>query len=144
METRRPTSTSGKLPEALLAALLFSLPLLSCAPDRSPDPPPATAASGAVTTGASEANLRNFALANCLFAYFQKRGWDTRDIRGIAGGYVETGDSPAESYARIAEAVRAWQPDIRTKQDLDVELLKCFHLDDSESIGRLIAEGARP
>ena len=125
MGRRQATSTSGKLPEALLV-LLASWTLAGCA---SPPPP---------APSATETNLRGFAMANCLFWYIQKRGWDVEDIRGVSGGYVEMGDSSADTYAEISEVVSSWQPDIRTKHDLDVDLVKCFHLDENDALEALI------
>ena len=91
-------------------------------------------------SGKTEVNLRDFALANCLSWYFEKREWDVTDIQGVAGGYVEMGDSALETYAQISEAVRTWQPDISTKHELDTDLVKCFHLDENEALEALIEE----
>lgn len=110
--------------------LLTALLLAGCA-EPAPSPP-----------SPIEENLRDFALANCLFWYFDERGWDVEDILGIAGGYVELGSSSAETYAQIAELVHGWHPDIRTKHELDVELVKCFHLTRNEELEALIREAA--
>ena len=76
-------------------------------------------------------NLVAFSHANCLFWYFQGQGWDTDGIRGIAGGFVEKGTHAAETYAEIAEFIRGYRPPLQTKEDVDIRLLRCFHLNDS-------------
>lgn len=87
----------------------------------------------------ADGNLRQFALANCLFWYFDKQEWPTDDIRAISGGFVETGDDSPETYQRISEWVRDYQPDVSTKHPVDLDLLKCFLLDQSTELEALLS-----
>lgn len=86
----------------------------------------------------TEENLWNFAYANCLYQYFAKQGWEISDIRAISGGYVEMGDSGPDTYGEINRIVETWQPDIATKQDIDVDLMKCFQLESNDQLVQLI------
>lgn len=86
-----------------------------------------------------EINLMEFAHANCLFWYFKKMGYDTKDIRAIAGGIVEMGTSSADKYQKIALFVKDYKPGLKTKNNIDVDLLKCFHLDKSDELSQLIS-----
>jgi hypothetical protein len=85
--------------------------------------------------------LLEFAKANCFFWYFKKKGYDLEDIRAISGGIVEMGSYSAERYQQVSLMVRDYSPAIETKQNIDVDLLKCFTLDsDAEflrSLGKL-------
>ena len=78
-------------------------------------------------------------MANCLFWYFQKQGWPVDQIRAVAGGYVEMGAAPAEAYQRLALFIRDYAPGLQTKQGIDPELNRCFHLERSEEWRRLVA-----
>ncbi|TNC83857.1 MAG: hypothetical protein CSH37_12740 [Thalassolituus sp.] len=82
--------------------------------------------------------LEAFAKVNCLYWYFKKKGYDTNDIQAIAGGVVEMSESSAESFQNIALFVKDYQPDIKSKANVDVDLYKCFKLDDSEELRSLI------
>jgi hypothetical protein len=73
--------------------------------------------------------LLQFAKANCFFGYFKKKGYELDDIRSISGGIVETGSYSADIYQRVSLLVKDYSPVIQTKQDIDVDLLKCFKLD---------------
>ncbi len=117
---------SGKRPEFYCAVAALILAGCASTPDEAPAP------------GAS--NLQAFAQANCLYWYFEKAGYDSSDIRGISGGLVETGSAGPDTYAAISELVRSWSPDIQTKQALDVDLVKCFHLGENEALQALIAD----
>jgi hypothetical protein len=110
--------------------ILFSTLLAGCATAPAPG------------QGEAEDNLRDFAMANCLLQYFEKKNWDVTDIRGVTGGYVEMGHSPVETYSQIAETVQAWAPDIRTKHNLDTDLVKCFHLVENTSLEAVISEAS--
>jgi hypothetical protein len=85
-----------------------------------------------------KANLKEFAYANCFFWYFNKKGYDTKDIRSISGGIVELGSGSADKYQEISLFVKDYKPDIRTKNDIDIDLLKCFSLNDSAELNQLI------
>jgi hypothetical protein len=105
--------------------------LIACNDGESPDVVPAAT------------NLWQFAQANCLFQFFEKKGWELDDIGAISGGYVELGHSGPDTYAAISEIVSNWQPPIATKQDIDVDLLKCFRLRDNKEIQALIVRELR-
>ena len=91
-----------------------------------------------ITAESTESNLRQFAYANCLFWYLKKMGYDTKDIRAISGGIVELGYSSADKYQKISIFVKNYKPDVKTKNEIDVDLLKCFMLDQSEELNQLI------
>ncbi len=74
--------------------------------------------------------LLQFAKVNCFFWYFKKKGYELDDIRSISGGIVEIGSYSADMYQRISLLVRDYSPVIQTRQDIDIDLLKCFKLDD--------------
>jgi hypothetical protein len=85
--------------------------------------------------------LLDFAKANCFFWYFKKQGYDLEDIRSISGGLVEMGSYSADRYQQVSLMVRDYSPALETKQNIDVDLLKCFTLDSDpdfiRSLGRL-------
>jgi hypothetical protein len=70
-----------------------------------------------------------FAKANCFYWYFKKKSYDLQDIRAITGGMVEVGSYSSEKYQQVALLVKDYQPKILTKQNIDIDLLKCFRLD---------------
>lgn len=82
--------------------------------------------------------LEKFALAQCLRLHFERQGWETRDLTGIAGGFVELGTSGPETYEAIIAALEAWDKDIPTKQNLDSSLNRCFHMDRNPDLARLL------
>ncbi len=86
----------------------------------------------------STTNLEKFAYANCLFQYFKSKGYDTKSIRNISGGLVETGNSPAEKYASIAQAIATMELEIPTKSDVEPKLNKCFHLEKNKELVKII------
>ncbi len=86
-----------------------------------------------------EQRLWKFAYANCLFQYFQIKGYDLHDIRAISGGYTELADSPAETLQEIVRQIELYRPELRTKQDIDPALYKCFFLEDNEALNRIIS-----
>jgi hypothetical protein len=132
----------------LLRLLVVGAAVLSCSSAPCPPATPSSAASETVGGNSNPAhqaaladqNLVAFSLANCLFWYFQKRGWDVEGIRSISGGYVEMGDKPAEAYERLTEFIRDYRPAIQTKHPVDVELLRCFHLSDSSAWQELVKQ----
>lgn len=73
--------------------------------------------------------LLDFAKANCFFWYFKKKNYDLEDIRSISGGIVEMGSYSAEQYQQVSLLVRDYSPPIQTKQNIDIDLLKCFLLE---------------
>jgi hypothetical protein len=64
--------------------------------------------------------------------------YDLEDIRGISGDIVETGSYSAPRYGRVSLLVKNYAPEISTKQEIDVDLLKCFELErDDEFLSSL-------
>jgi hypothetical protein len=86
----------------------------------------------------AEKNLRQFGYVNCLYWYFDKKGYDTKDLRSIAGAIVELGYSSADKYRRLASFMREYRPHMTTKSEIDVDLFKCFKFDESAEFNRLI------
>ena len=82
--------------------------------------------------------LETFAQVNCLYWYFKKKGYDTKDIQAIAGGLVEMSERSSDSFQKVALFVKDYQPDIKSKANVDVDLYKCFKLDGSEELKSLI------
>lgn len=89
---------------------------------------------------ALRAELIDFAKANCLFWYFSKKGYDLEDIRGISGGIVELGTASAEQYERVSLLVKNYRPPLKTKQAIDIDLLKCFTMEHDADFLRSLAE----
>ncbi len=73
--------------------------------------------------------LLEFAKANCFFWYFKKKNYDLNDIGSISGGIVEMGSYSSEKYRQVALIVKGYSPSIPTKQNIDIDLLKCFKLE---------------
>jgi hypothetical protein len=89
----------------------------------------------------NEANEKNkFALTNCLMWYMQSKGYDTEDIRSISGGIVETSDISLDEFQKIALLVKEYEPTIQTKQNIDINLLKCFYLEESEELNKILGK----
>ena len=94
----------------------------------------------AVKTSAKQSTdeLLEFAKANCFFWYFKNNNYDLQDIRAISGGIIEMGSYSADKYQQVSLLVKEYQPLITTKQNIDVDLLKCFQLErDAEFIRSL-------
>ncbi|MCI5223439.1 MAG: hypothetical protein D3924_12385 [Candidatus Electrothrix sp. AR4] len=83
--------------------------------------------------------LHKFAYANCLFQYFKKKGYSLEDIQAISGGYLETSSIPAKTFHDITQHVKLYAPDIRSKHNIDPSLYKCFFLENSEELNKLIS-----
>lgn len=85
--------------------------------------------------------LVEFAKANCFFWYFKKKGYDIKDIGSITGGIVEKGSYSADKFQQVAFLVKDYSPAIQSKHNVDIELLKCFKLDQDsdfmQAIGKL-------
>ena len=84
--------------------------------------------------------LLDFAQANCFFWYFKKKGYDLEDIRSISGGIVETGSYSADRYQQVSLMVKSYSPSIETKQNIDIDLLKCFHLSKDSDFIKLVSQ----
>ncbi len=73
--------------------------------------------------------LFEFAKVNCMFWYFKKMNYATKDIMAISGGIVELGSYSAEKYSKVALLVKEYNPNIPTKQNIDIDLLKCYKME---------------
>jgi hypothetical protein len=85
-------------------------------------------------------NLYKFAQANCLYWYFEKKGYDTTDIRSISGGFVEKSDSSLDKFEDISMFVKSYVPSLDSKNNIDADLNRCFQLRESTEL-RVIIEG---
>lgn len=74
----------------------------------------------------------DFAKANCFFWYFKKMSYDLEDIGAITGGIVELGSYSPEKYRQVAFLVKEYKPRLTTKNNIDIDLLKCFKLESDE------------
>jgi len=101
---------------SLLSVLLFSF--LSTANENAPD--------------LSKDELLRFAKANCMYWYFKKMKYYTKDIRLVASSIVEVGSQSADKYEKIAISMKNYKPSVSTKNNIDVDLLKCFVFDADE------------
>ena len=90
------------------------------------------------TESKSKQQLYDFAQANCLFWYFDAKGYDTKDIRAISGGIVEKSAASAEDFQKISLFVKDYSPEISSKNDIDEKLNRCFQLRSSEALRALI------
>jgi len=73
--------------------------------------------------------LLDFAKANCFFWYFKKMNYDLEGIGAITGGIVELESYSSGKYREVAFLVKAYKPLLTTKNDIDIDLLKCFKLE---------------
>src|SRR5690554_4851309 len=105
----------------VLSIILVSLFLSGCA---------------AYKTGKDKAqsDLTKFAYANCLMWYFESKGNDTEDIRAISGGMVENSVICVKRFQKLLLAVMSYSSDIESKNNVDLNLLKCFHRKDYEKL----------
>ena len=87
-----------------------------------------------------DTELMKFAYANCMLQYFQSKNYDVADIRNISGGIVELGNHSIDRYAEISQAVKQFSYLVGTKNNIDPLLNKCFHLDESDDIMRLLSK----
>lgn len=84
--------------------------------------------------------LLEFAKANCFFWYFKKKNYDLEDIRAISGGVVGMGSYSAEKYQQVSLLVKNYSPDLATKQNIDIDLLKCFQLEKDPGFIRSLSQ----
>jgi hypothetical protein len=89
---------------------------------------------------APQAELLDFAKANCFYWYFSKKGYDLEDIRAVSGGMVERGTASPEYYGQISLLVKKYSPSLKTKQNIDIDLLKCFTMEHDADFLRSLAE----
>ena len=84
-------------------------------------------------------SLNKFAQVNCLFQYFELNNYETKDIRAIAGGIVETSDISIDKFQEIALFISNFDHNTETKQNIDKNLLKCFSLERNLELQKIIA-----
>tara|TARA_B100001063_G_C16353170_1_gene352362 strand:+ start:95 stop:433 length:339 start_codon:yes stop_codon:yes gene_type:complete len=82
--------------------------------------------------------LEKFAYANCLMWYFDLKGYDSSDLRAISGGIVEKSDISIDQFQKVALIVKDLQLDLQTKNNIDNNLLKCFNLDKSDELSKVL------
>ena len=82
--------------------------------------------------------LMKFAYANCLMWYFKGKKYNTDDITAISGGIVETSNISINKFQEIALFIRNYNPELKTKQNIDKKLLRCFHLENSNKLKEII------
>lgn len=73
--------------------------------------------------------LLDFAKANCMYWYFKKMNYDLKDISAITGGIVELGNYSIDTYQNVSLLIKKHKPSLSSKQNIDVDLWKCFRLD---------------
>lgn len=78
----------------------------------------------------ASSELLSFAKVNCFFWYFKKKGYDLEDIRNISGGIVEMGSLSSDKYQKTSFLVKEYSPNIETKKDVDLDLAKCFVMEE--------------
>ncbi len=83
-------------------------------------------------------DIMKFAYANCLFQYFKSEGIDTTDIRHISGGIVEKSSIPINLFQDISMSISNYNPDIKTKNNINIKLNKCFHLEENTDLQNIL------
>lgn len=106
---------------------LISIPQLSCASNSKHVEP------------SNYNELMKFAYANCLFQYLKSENIDTTDIRHISGGIVEKSSTPINIFQKISIIISNYNPNIETKNDINIKLNKCFHLENSKELNKIIS-----
>ncbi|BFM09636.1 hypothetical protein [Halioxenophilus aromaticivorans] len=71
----------------------------------------------------------DFAKASCFSWYFKKKGYELDDIKSISGGIVELGSHSAKKFRDVAFLVKDYNPKVTSKNNIDIDLQKCFLLD---------------
>ena len=84
--------------------------------------------------------LYKYAQSNCLFWYFKHKDYDTKDIRAISAGIVEKSNISLDVFTEISLFIRDYSPKLSTKNKIDVNLNKCFFLEDSEELKNIISK----
>ncbi|MBB1474119.1 hypothetical protein ACED29_10255 [Shewanella sp. 5S214] len=73
-------------------------------------------------------DLLDFAESNCIFWYFKSKDYDLSDIKKITSGIVELSNYSADKFQQTAILVKEYDPEVSSKENIDIELLKCFIL----------------
>ncbi|WP_281561575.1 hypothetical protein [Thalassomonas sp. RHCl1] len=77
--------------------------------------------------------LLDFAKSNCFFWYFKSQNYDTEEIGKITSGIVEMSSYSAEKFQKVALLVKEYAPNVHTKQNVDIQLAKCFILESDKA-----------
>lgn len=82
--------------------------------------------------------LIKFSYASCLSNYFKSEGINRDDIKAVSAGMVEKSEISIEKFRDLAVAIRDFNPNHQSKNNINIQLLKCFYLDDSQTINEII------
>jgi len=97
-----------------------------------------TGCAGTTNIGHGSDELLDFAESNCFFWYFKSKNYDLSDIKKVTSGIVEMGSYSAEKFQKTAFLVKDYTPIILSKNNIDVQLAKCFVLkEDKEFLEKL-------
>jgi len=66
------------------------------------------------------------------------KNYNTNDIRSISAGIVETSNISIDIFSEISIFIKNYQPNLETKNDIDLELNKCFYLEGSVGLKNII------
>lgn len=93
---------------------------------------------GKSSSSEDQRNMYKYAQVNCLFWYFSEKGYDTKDIRSISGGIVETSNISIDQFQEIALFMKSYAPEIKSKNNIDPKLARCFQLERSSELNSII------
>lgn len=82
--------------------------------------------------------LYKYAQSSCIFWYFKSKEYDTEDIRAISAGIVETSNISLDVFTNISLFIKDYSPELSSKNDIDINLNKCFHLKESKRLTTII------
>ena len=82
--------------------------------------------------------LYKYAYSSCIFWYLKGKKYDTKDIRSISAGIVETSNISLNVFTEISLFIKDYSPEILTKNNIDVNLNRCFYLEDSKELKAII------
>jgi len=83
-------------------------------------------------------NLYKYAHSSCLFLYMNSEGYNTNDIRSISAGIVETSNISINVFSEISIFIKNYKPNLDTKNNINIDLNKCFYLEDSKELQDII------
>ena len=82
--------------------------------------------------------LYKYAYSSCIFWYLNNKKYDTKDIRSISAGIVESSNISLNVFTGISLFIKDYSPKLLSKNDIDVELNRCFHLEGSKELREII------
>lgn len=85
-----------------------------------------------------DTSVLDFAMANCMFQYFESKGYDSDGLRAIAGGIVEMSERPVEDFTQVALFIENYQTKMKTKNNVDPLLARCFEMKSDAEFLRLV------